>query len=634
MEPRDRRPALAFAAVLPLATTLVLLPGEFTHYKRWLELGSDETALRLTVLAAILSKTLVPIAVGLGGLALCARFLSPRRLRVAAFGLSLLVLGALGLDLELQRNTGNHFGRYMPFLLDPETFVWAGRGFDIWPSVLEVLGRVGLALLPAAAVAWFAERWVERASARRGRILLATLVGSVGVLLIAPPMLARVVAAPMPLYHLTEQMPWSWTTGSDFRSGEIGLAQRDAMRIVETARHDLIVPQNLESLITEEAPDGTPDILVLVIESLRHDALSPQTMPRLWSLSEAGLRLDQHYATSNASHYGMFALLYGRSPLRYFETLDTHEPPTLPAQLRQWGYDTHHLTCSDLRWREMDRFLGSPHFDAERIRAGSLDECDRKLMTRAAALLAPGIRPPRFVLGFLMSTHFGYHFPDGETPFQPSAPDPNALALRADADPTPLRNRYRNSAHYIDSLIASLVARVDAEQTLIVVTGDHGESLFDDGTIAHSSRLSEVQTRVPLAIFGAGVTPGATRRGPTDHTDVLPTLLARLGIEPDRLDAYPGHDLATDTKSPFVALIHARASRGGPDRIALISPEARHALRLDLESGEILLLGRLHPDGRPARNRPSYTDEDADEKRDDARVVNWLEEYLETLSRQ
>jgi len=153
------------------------------------------------------------------------------------------------------------------------------------------------------------------------------------------------------------------------------------------------------------------------------------------------------------------------------------------------------------------------------------------VISRAAELLEPGPREPRFVFVFLMSTHFGYHYPTGTGPFEPALPPPNALDLNVGRDREALLNRYRNSAHSVDSLIGSLLDRIDQATTLVVVTGDHGESLFDDGAITHSSLLSEIQTRVPLAISGPGVDRINVQRGPTDHSDIMPTIFWPVGME-------------------------------------------------------------------------------------------------------
>jgi membrane-anchored protein YejM (alkaline phosphatase superfamily) len=383
-----------------------------------------------------------------------------------------------------------------------------------------------------------------------------------------------------------------------------------------------VSPLSLAPLLREEPPARRPDILLVVIESLRRDALDPVTMPQLWSWSKRGLRFPDHTATSNASHYGLFALLYGRSPLFYFETLDSGERPTLPSQLRAWGYENHNLGCSDIAWRGMDRFMGSADFAVERLRGASLPACDGEVVSRAAALLSPGDRPPRFVLAFLTSTHFGYHYPEEDALFHPSIAPPNALELDPERDRAPLANRYRNSAHAVDEQLGSLLGQLDPSALFVVVTGDHGEALFDDGTIAHSSRLSDAQTAVPLVLTGPGIAPGPARPGPTDHADVLPTLLARLGAAPEVLRRLPGRDLLDEGPSPFSPLIAARARRGD-DLVVLASNGPRYAWRLDGQRDAIRFLGKWGRDGRPSGEPVS--------EQEGAEAVRWLERYLASL---
>ena len=621
----DRLAPFVFATALPLVAALVLLPGEFSHYKRWLELGTDETALRLAVLSAIFSKTLVALLACIAFFALCARSVQPRTLRILSLATSLLVLGYLGADLVLQRNVGNNISDYLPYLLDPATFRWAGEGFDARSGLLEVARKLVFAFVPASVVAWTLEHWVARSPARRGRKAIAGLVGLALLPLLAGPFLARAGAAPGYLYHLKERLPWTWNANFETVGPNMARSQAKVQGLYTRALPDLARRPGLAGSLLKERPTVTPDILIVAVESLRHDALDRDTMPNVWAMSESdqGVRFDTHYATSNASHYGMFAMLYGRSPLLYFETLDSGEPPTLPTQLREWGYTTHYLSCTDIHWREMDRFIGPPHFSVERMHGGSLEDCDREVVSRAATLLAPGERAPRLVLVFLMSTHFGYHYPDGADPFQPASPPPNALDLDAARDREALMNRYRNSAHYVDSLIGSLFDRIEFEEKLVVVTGDHGESLFDDGTIAHSSLLSEIQTRVPLAMSGPGFSSDTARSGPTDHSDLLPTLLARLGVEPRRLADYSGRDLLDGGGRDFVSLVHAKARRSGGDRVALVSSEDRYAIQLDATRGEVRFLGKLRTNGRPSRERVSEID--------GARAVRWFDRYLESV---
>jgi arylsulfatase A-like enzyme len=72
-----------------------------------------------------------------------------------------------------------------------------------------------------------------------------------------------------------------------------------------------------------------------------------------------------------------------------------------------------------------------------------------------------------------------------------------------------------------------------AEDTLVVVTADHGESLGDhDRTFCHGS-LYEHDLHVPMVMWGPGRVPaGARVTAPTSHVDVLPTLLDHAGLTP------------------------------------------------------------------------------------------------------
>ena len=149
------RPApLVFAIALALGSAILSLPAELAQVKRDLALPSQDVPLRLVVLAALLSHSLVALGVGLLPILLGARRIGDRALRGLALAVVLLVLAAIGVDLELQRNTGHHLADYAPYLLDPETFVWAGPGFDAGPSILRVVRGVALAVGPAMAIAW------------------------------------------------------------------------------------------------------------------------------------------------------------------------------------------------------------------------------------------------------------------------------------------------------------------------------------------------------------------------------------------------------------------------------------------------------------------------------------------------
>ena len=75
---------------------------------------------------------------------------------------------------------------------------------------------------------------------------------------------------------------------------------------------------------------------------------------------------------------------------------------------------------------------------------------------------------------------------------------------------TEVRNRYKNSVLFVDrstgELLEAFRAEIDAGEMIVIVTGDHGEELWDHGGFGHAAtRFTDVRTRVPLLICGAGV---------------------------------------------------------------------------------------------------------------------------------
>jgi membrane-anchored protein YejM (alkaline phosphatase superfamily) len=331
--------------------------------------------------------------------------------------------------------------------------------------------------------------------------------------------------------------------------------------------------------------DRRPHVVLFVLESLRHTALAADTMPRLCRRAEQGLRCGQHYAGSNLSHYGLFSLLYGRSPLVFDQTLDAQVPPQLCRTLKRNGYTTSFITsgaCDD--WQRMGEFLNERTFDrvVTHDDASWVDR-DRKTLdlVRRTVLEAPADEP-QFVVAFLMSTHFNYEFPPEFALHTPYAQDLSLVSLR---DSAAVLNRYRNAASFLDHAVDETIAGLDLDQTLVVVTGDHGESLMDDGMLFHGSRLSEIQTRVPCFLFGAGVDPGATAF-PTSHADLLPTLVRLLTGQPPAIAGCHGRSLVGlghDDAPPHLLLMHgvfnlknARTS----DRALFIDDNLRVALQL------------------------------------------------------
>ncbi|HEY5313849.1 MAG TPA: sulfatase-like hydrolase/transferase, partial [Pirellulales bacterium] len=103
---------------------------------------------------------------------------------------------------------------------------------------------------------------------------------------------------------------------------------------------------------------------------------------------------------------------------------------------------------------------------------------------------------------------------------------------------------YLACTSFVDAQIGRLLAALDetglAENTIVVVWGDHGWHLGEKA-ITGKNTLWERSTRVPLVFAGAGVTRGGRSTQPAELLDIYPTLVELCGL-PARHDL-EGHSL-------------------------------------------------------------------------------------------
>jgi choline-sulfatase len=83
------------------------------------------------------------------------------------------------------------------------------------------------------------------------------------------------------------------------------------------------------------------------------------------------------------------------------------------------------------------------------------------------------------------------------------------------------------------SILNGLAKRGLLDETLVVVTADHGEELFDHGSVGHGHSVWQELLHVPLSMHVPGLTAGGVRVDePVGLVDVVPTVLDALGLPP------------------------------------------------------------------------------------------------------
>ncbi|HZM00733.1 MAG TPA: sulfatase-like hydrolase/transferase, partial [Planctomycetota bacterium] len=348
-----------------------------------------------------------------------------------------------------------------------------------------------------------------------------------------------------------------------------------------------------------ERPAGSRDwnVLWLVSESLRADALDAEIMPATWAFAQRATRFERHFSSGNGTRMGMFGMFYGLYGNAWFQMLAAIRGPVLMDVLLGAGYDVQAFTSARFTYPEFDRTLFAL-VPPERLHEGDPGLPGwRNDRAQVGALLASldGREPgrPFFRFMFFESPHAPYDFPPDAVIRPDYLADLNYVALDLDDPVEPIRNRYLNACHHLDSQLArvfdGLQERGLLDSTIVIVTGDHGEEFLERGHWGHNSAFTDEQTRTPLVIHVPG-RPPARVTSMSSHHDLPATLLTLLGVVTPSERYSLGHDL-------FGPVERTGCVISGWDRMALVDAHFKYVL--PYRSGRIAGGEVLDADDRP-----------------------------------
>jgi len=196
-------------------------------------------------------------------------------------------------------------------------------------------------------------------------------------------------------------------------------------------------------------------------------------------------------------------------------------------------------------------------------------------------------RPPR--------EHAAQFLPDGTTYEEAMDVSQDAWAYLAgktshsERDFEALRALYRGELSYVDQRVRELketLVRAGAwDDTVLVVTGDHGENIGDHGLMDHQYCLYETLTHVPLLACGGPFSDGESVRDRVQLTDVGPTLAELAGLDEDDVcDQFQGRSFHPDTAADTRKLVFGEYLSPQPSMEALekrVGPLSDEVFRYD-----------------------------------------------------
>lgn len=300
--------------------------------------------------------------------------------------------------------------------------------------------------------------------------------------------------------------------------------------------------------------ENPPNIVFLVIDSWRADTFNAENTPNLWDFSQNGTIFQNHLSTGNATRAGIFGFFYGIPSTYWHSAIDNKTSPVFIDRMQDLDYSLGIFASAQLHNPEFDQtvFLKVPNLRKE-SKGSTAVERDQNITEEWLNWFKQRDRlKPSFSFLFYDSPH-SYEFPkDYPHRYEPILSEVNYLKLNNKTDPQPLMNRYKTSVHFVDSLAKQVLDELNAsgemENTIVVITGDHGEEINDNkqNYWGHNSNFSNPQVHVPFVIVGKNVPKNVNGWSNyfTSHQDVAPTLLQKyLGVKNPIQDYSMGVDL-------------------------------------------------------------------------------------------
>jgi arylsulfatase A-like enzyme/Flp pilus assembly protein TadD len=296
---------------------------------------------------------------------------------------------------------------------------------------------------------------------------------------------------------------------------------------------------------TKPAKATARHLVVITIDTLRADrvgaygntTVATPNMDRLAREGAIARRMSAHVPLTRPSHISLFTGLYpAEHGIR--DNVSPPLPPSVPVLaeiLQEHGFRTGAFVSSIVLSKQSGLARGFARYDDQ----FEIGEDDARFLntiqkrgdaTVAAATTWLGEPGPERRFGWV-------HLYDPHDPYEPPEPYASRYADRP----------YDGEVAWSDELVGRLDAALGnaglRDDTLFIVTSDHGEGLEEHGEAVHGFFVYETTLHIPFIARGPGINPATSLGAVTRTVDVLPTVLELLGLA-DRTPTVSGRSLA------------------------------------------------------------------------------------------
>jgi arylsulfatase len=405
------------------------------------------------------------------------------------------------------------------------------------------------------------------------------------------------------------------------------LTRRELLKYLGAASGSLLLASSRKFLTlpaSANAGDGSApaNIILIIVDAVRSDHVSSygyfrQTTPNLdnW-FGDQGVRFDRAHASSVWTYPSNAAIFSGRDPVKtatigWYDHFLPHDLGLLPEYLQAAGYYTAGFVTANFVSAARGFNRGFDVYD-DSLTVGhptSYRGVAEELNDLATAWLDTWTAnsQPLFLLLYYFDPHTWYYAPPpyDYTLYDPTYTGPLTADVYADAQavvagdivPTPrdiehLHAIYDGEITYFDHYLGQMMSYLDNKQllnnSLALLTADHGDSFGENDRWNHGGGLNHEELRVPMYMRYPGVIPaGHAVSEPVQGIDLVPSILDWTGLSiPAEIDGVTLRALAEDQfgSGPSRDLFFALDGATDPDLFSYwIAP--RHDLRAMLREG-------------------------------------------------
>lgn len=287
------------------------------------------------------------------------------------------------------------------------------------------------------------------------------------------------------------------------------------------------------------------NVIFVVLESVSAQYMSVyeakyDTTPNLAAELKNSLVVDRCYANAGYTYRSVVPIMYGVHPGLPWGWLPNEHmrmPLGMAGMLKPRGYRTALFAAGNPEWGGMDwisQAAGGDEvfgpFQLEGPQASSWGTEDGVAINGLLKWIDAKPGQPFYAIVWTDQTHDPYTLEKGNT-------------VRQFVDPKSMRrgdwfNRYLTALHQVDRhlgrMFAELRKRGIADDTLVVITGDHGEAFgWPHESTGHGGTLFDEAMRVPLIFWNPRLFAGGQRLEKTgSHVDINPTMAHLMNVEP------------------------------------------------------------------------------------------------------